>query len=162
MKNFKIASAAFLLLVTFLSIDGAVFAQDKTSTAPPATDAKTHTAPPPSDKTPRDGATFTLQNPLSSKFDSVGGLLQGFIEIFSYLIILFAVLALIWTGLQYVLARGNPDEMTRLSNQLLYIVIGVAVVIGARLIIEIVINTLSATGTINSNVINSAQNAIRH
>lgn len=111
--------------------------------------------------------SFTLQNPLCNKssnktckFDSVGGLLQGFIEIFTYLIILFAVLALIWTGLQYVLARGNPDEMKRLSNQLLYIVIGTAIVIGAGVIIDIVINTLSASGTVSSDVINSARGAI--
>jgi hypothetical protein len=154
MKNFKINAGVFLLVITFLSFGGVVFGQGTTQSSGsqgiPTTQSTSNSTQ----------QTFTLQNPLSSKFDSVGGLLQGFIEIFSYLIILFAVLALIWTGLQYVLARGNPEEMKRLSNQLLYIVIGVAVVIGARLIIEIVINTLSASGAVNSNVINSTQNAL--
>ena len=101
----------------------------------------------------------TLVNPI--KYNSVGGLIQGFVEIFSYLVILFAVLAIVWVGFQFILARGNSERLKELKTWLLYIVIGVAIVIGARIIVTVVINTLSASGVVNSNVIQSAQDAAR-
>ena len=104
--------------------------------------------------------TFYLQNPLSSKFNSVGGLVQGFLEIFSYIVALFAVLMLIWVGLQFVLAQGNPGKMQELKDWLLWIVVGVAIVIGARIIVSIVLNTLSTTGTVSPSVIQNANNAL--
>ncbi len=99
-----------------------------------------------------------LKNPLKVK--TIGGLIQSAVEIFSYLVIIFAVLAFIWVGLQYVLARGNSDRMKELSKWLGYIAIGVAVVIGARIIISIVINTLESTGTVDQKVIQSANDAL--
>ncbi len=107
------------------------------------------------------GPTFTLQNPLSSKFNSVGGIIQGFVEIFSYLVILLAVLAFIWTGLQYILARGNTQTMKDATKHLGWIVVGVAIVIGARIIITVVLNTLQAAGTVNPNVIQNASRAVQ-
>ena len=102
--------------------------------------------------------TFTLQNPL--KVDSLGGLIEAFVEVFSYLVILFAVLALVYVGLQYILARGNPARLAELSNWLLWIVIGVAVVIGSRILVSVVINTLGASGVVDQGVIQSATNAL--
>ncbi|MEK7642039.1 MAG: TrbC/VirB2 family protein [Patescibacteria group bacterium] len=104
-----------------------------------------------------DSGTFTLQNPL--KVNSIGGLIQDFVEIFSYIAILFAVLLLIYVGLQFVLARGNSERLNDLKKWLFYIVIGVAVVIGARVIIQVVINTLSASGAVDQRTIQSAQRA---
>jgi hypothetical protein len=101
-----------------------------------------------------------LKNPL--KVDSIGGLVQTAVEIFSYLVIMFAVVAFIWVGLQYILARGNAEKMKELSKWLGYIVIGVAVVIGARVIISIVINTLSSTKIVDERIINSAQDALKN
>ncbi len=106
--------------------------------------------------------SFSLKNPLSDKFNSVGGLVSGFIEIFSYVAIIFAVLALVWVGFQFVLARGNPAKLTELKKWLLGIVIGVAIVIGARVIITIVINTLKATGTVDERVIQSANKGLNN
>ncbi len=103
-------------------------------------------------------STFTLKNPL--KVDSVGGLISNFVEIFSYVVILFAVLALIWVGLQFILVRGDVTKMKELKEWLLYIVVGVAVIIGASIIIRVVISTLSATGIVDQGVINSTNNAL--
>lgn len=102
--------------------------------------------------------TFTLQNPL--KVNSLGGLIESFVEVFSYIVILFAVLALIYVGLQYILARGKPERMKELSNWLLWIVVGIAVVIGSRIIVSVVINTLGASGVVDQRVIQSANNAL--
>lgn len=125
-------------------------------------------ANPPSDTNPQPGnaadtnsqpskGTFTLSNPL--KVDSIGGLVQNFVEIFSYIAILFAVLALIYVGLRFILARGDPTKMNELKEWLLWIVVGVAVVIGARIIIQVVINTLSASGVVDQRTVQSFQKA---
>ncbi len=98
-----------------------------------------------------------LSNPLEA--ESIGQLIQGFVEIFSYVVVLGAVLALIWVGLQFILARGNADRMKELKDWLFWIIIGVAVVIGARLIIQVVINTLSASGIVDERTIQGAQRA---
>jgi len=99
-----------------------------------------------------------LKNPLKVK--TIGGLVQTAVEVFSYIVIIFAVLAFIWVGLQYILARGNSEKMKEMSKWLGYIVIGVAVVIGARVIISIVINTLDATGVVDQRVIKSSRDAL--
>lgn len=110
---------------------------------------------------PQKAELVTLTNPLSKKYDSIGGIVQGFVEIFSYIVVLGAVLALIWVGLQFILARGDPKKMNELKGWLFYIIIGVAVVIGARIIIQVVINTLSASGVVDQRTIQSAENALR-
>lgn len=102
---------------------------------------------------------FTISNPLSDRFNSVGGIIEGFVKIFSYLVVIMAVLALVWVGFQMILAQGRPERLSELKNWLLYIVIGVAIVIGAPIIINVVINTLEASGTVNPAVIQSAKKA---
>ncbi len=102
--------------------------------------------------------TATLQNPLT-KVTSIGDLVKSGLQVFSYIAVLFAVMMLIVVGFQYIMARGNPEAVTKASMWLLYIVIGLAIVIGARIAVTIVINTMSATGVVDPNVIQSAQNA---
>ena len=109
------------------------------------------------------GGIFTRQNPLRSDINSIGALVQAFIEIITYIAIIVAVLAFIWVGFQYVTsaASGNSKKIQELHNQLMWLVIGVAVVISARVIIQVVINTISATGTVSPTVIQSANNALQ-
>ena len=96
-----------------------------------------------------------LQNPLA--VDSISGLIQKFVEIFSYFVIILAVLALIWVGNQFVLAQGKPDRLKELKTWLAYIMIGVAIVVGAQIMINIIINTLAATGVVNQDTLNAIQ-----
>lgn len=140
-RFFKYMIIILLLFVTSFMVP-AVFADDGANTG----------------NSGSDSGTVTLTNPL--KVDSIGGLVQNFVEIFSYLVILAAVLFLIWTGLQFILARGNPERMNELKNQLFWTIVGIAVVIGARLIIQVVINTLSASGAIEQGTIRSVQKAL--
>lgn len=106
-------------------------------------------------------SSFYIQNPLNSRFNSIGGIIDGFLEIFTYLAVLFAVLMLIWLGFQMVLARGNATKLKELKTALLWVVIGVAIVIGARIIVKVVVNTLEATNIVSSGVIQNANNALR-
>jgi len=103
---------------------------------------------------------YTLQNPL--KVDTIGGLVQTFVTVFSYVAVLFAVLMFIYLGFKYVTnaAAGNASEITKLHTQFMWLVVGVAIVIGARLMVQVIINTLSATG-VDPTVINNANNALQ-
>ena len=74
--------------------------------------------------------------------------------------VLAGVIALIWTGLQYILAQGKPERIKELKTQLLWVVVGIGIVIGARIMISIVINTLSASGVVNEDNINNANKAL--
>ena len=94
------------------------------------------------------------------KVKTIGGLVQSAVDIFAYLAVIVAVLAFIWVGLQYILARGKPEKMKELTGWLGWIVVGVAVIIGARLIVSIVINTLESTGVVDSSVINQAKSSL--
>lgn len=144
------------LCVTMLSVPAISRAEDKILT--PGT-KDTEVVNTPGTKTTKT-EPVKLTNPLSDKFNSVGGLIQGFVVILSYLAVLAAVVIIIWIGFQFVLARGNPQRMNELKGWLFWVIIGVAVVIGARIIIQVVINTLAATGTVDQKVIQSAQNAV--
>ena len=104
---------------------------------------------------------FYLQNPLSSKFNTVGGIVGGFIQIFVYLVVLLAVIMIIYVGLRLVLAQGDAAEIKKRHEQLLWLVVGLAFVIGARIIVQVVISTLQSTGTVNSTVIQNANNALQ-
>jgi len=147
---------AYTLFISLLALIG-VFSLSSTTVNAQGT---TISVPPPAPETQssQPSQLVTLENPL--KFNSVGEILNGFITIITYLAILFGVIMIIWTGFQYILARGNTEKLTEESKRLGAILIGVALVLAARLMISIIINTLQATGTVSPNVINSAQNAI--
>ena len=161
----KLVLALILIIAVGVVVPGArVLAQGSTLTTPEQ-NYPTTLAPGPSAKpvqnapaTETNTQVITLHNPLQN-VTSIGQLVQNFADIFTYLVVLFAVLMLIWTGLQYVLARGNPEKMKENSQRLMWIVIGVAVVIGARILVQVVINTLEATGAVNSTVITNANKA---
>ncbi len=110
---------------------------------------------------PDKSGIFTLQNPLKADINSIGDLIQAFIDIVTYLLIIFAVLMFIYVGFLYIksAAEGNASKIKDLHTQLMWLVVGVAIVIGARVIVQVVINTISATGTINPSVIESANRA---
>lgn len=107
---------------------------------------------------PATQTIVSLQNPL--KVNSVGAAVNEGAKIFSYIAVLIGVIMLIWVGLQFILAQGNSDRLRELKSYLFMIVIGIAIVIGARVMIQIVVNTLSATGLVDQRVIQGANQAI--
>ncbi|MFA6601658.1 MAG: hypothetical protein WCT02_02245 [Candidatus Paceibacterota bacterium] len=162
--NIKTLSTICLLAFFVLSIAGSVLADPSPVSSNPVNSSETgKTGVSNSSETGPTSNTgvFTLQNPLT-KIDSIGALVKSVVEWFSYIAILFAVIMFIYVGFQYVVnaARGDANKIKELHDQLLWLVVGVAVVIGARVIIELVINTLAATGTVSPGVINSSRSAL--
>ena len=153
-KISKITIGIVIIGLVLISTSAFVLAQSSVGgitekTPPPATETKTNST----------SDVFTLKNPL--KFNTVGEVINGFLEIATYVLIILAVLAFIWTGFLFVYnaSTGNSSKLSELKTRLLYIILGVAIVIGARIIIQVVINTISATGAVDQKVIESANKA---
>ncbi len=109
---------------------------------------------------PTQPQTFNLENPLGPDLNSAGDVIQKGIEIFTYTAVLFAVLAFIWVGFKFIVAQGNAEKIKESTRHFWYLIIGVSLVIGARVIMEIVINTLDASGVVNPSTIQSTKDAL--
>ncbi|MCX6719389.1 MAG: pilin [Candidatus Taylorbacteria bacterium] len=105
-----------------------------------------------------NASTATLQNPL--KVNSLGDAINTAVDIFTYIAIIGAVLAFIVIGLQFILARGNPTEISKAREWLWYAIIGTAIVLGARVIIQIVLATLNVSGAVKPEILQSAQSVL--
>lgn len=104
------------------------------------------------------GSVSTLKNPL--KVDSIGQLINFILDGIAYISVIFGVGVIIWIGFKLVLAQGNPSAISEALNWLKYALIGIALILGARLMISIVLETLKGTGAVDQRVINSANNAL--
>lgn len=87
-----------------------------------------------------------LQNPL--KVNSIGAVIILAVDIMIYVGISFAILAIIFVGFKFVMAQGNPTEISKAKEWFLYIIIGLAVLISSKVIVEIVQNTLVKSGVV--------------
>ena len=102
----------------------------------------------------------TLNDPLGSNM-TVSKIILTFMQIATYIAVLFGVILIVFVGFRYVLARGNPTEISKLHSWLLWIVVGLAVIIGARIIVSVIISTLQATGTVNPGISQNSNNALK-
>lgn len=89
------------------------------------------------------GASYTtLQNPI--KFDSVSSLIGGIIDLVLYIAIPVLVFMFVWLGFRFVMAQGNPTKIAKVKMDLLYTIIGAAIVIGASAIQQLLEATISS------------------
>lgn len=84
-----------------------------------------------------------LDNPLGE-----GTTLVDFLNTILDVVLIFAVPIIVFfiilAGFQYVMARGNPDKISQASKSLLYALIGGVLIIGAKVLLEVI------SGTVNS------------
>ncbi len=87
------------------------------------------------------GVLPKITNPL--KFKSLEDLIKGLVNIALQLGVILAVLALVWVGFKFILAQGNDGKITDAKNSLQWVIIGIAILFGAQIIVEIIKGTLS-------------------
>ena len=75
-------------------------------------------------------------NPLQS--DSLMELLVGIVRAVVYVGSVALILALIWAGFLFVRAQGNPGELQKARQTLLWTVLGGAILLGAEGIARLV------------------------
>ena len=89
------------------------------------------------------GVAFQLTNPLSTS--SFCGLLQKVLNAAIQLGIPVAVVFIVYAGFLFIKARGNPGELEHAKKNMLYVVIGIGLFLGAwtlGLIIQATLNNL--------------------
>ncbi len=93
---------------------------------------------------------FILKNPLS--VGTICGLIQKLVNVFLAIGIPIAVLFLVWAGFMFVIARGDPKALIKAKENFTYVIIGIAVFLGAWLMGQIIANTINTVkpGTVSS------------
>jgi hypothetical protein len=91
-------------------------------------------------------------NPL--KATSVTDILNLIVNVAVPVGAILAVLAFIFVGFKFIAARGNSDKINEAWAWFRYIAIGVAILIGARVVIAIVIATLTSAGVVQPGIFN--------
>lgn len=122
--------------MAFFSFHTLVYAQP----VPPAGGSATA----PTQSAPAAGGSFNtkIENPLKG-INSLEQLILALVDVAVKLGSILAVLAVIWVGFLYVAARGNSNAITDAHQAALYTAIGIAILFGAKVIVEIIKGTLA-------------------
>ena len=82
-----------------------------------------------------------IENPL--KFNSIAELINAVLELIVNLGTPLLILAFVYVGFLFVLARGNDSELTNAKRAFFWTVIGAALVLGAFVISAVIQNTIN-------------------
>ncbi len=94
------------------------------------------------------GGSNLLPNPI--KASNIQDLIYLIVNIVTYIGMILAILALIWVGFKFVAAQGNSDKLTDARREFLYVVIGIAILIGAAAITDVIKTTLTSAGVVDN------------
>ena len=89
-----------------------------------------------------------LKGPGGTGIGSVSELIAKFVDWIINLGIVAVVLAFIYVGFQFVAAQGNPEGIAKAKKASLWTVIGTLILIGSKVLTEIIKNTLTGSGVI--------------
>lgn len=131
----------FLILILTLSLSSAVFV--KAQESPPAGGG---TAPAPAGSGTAPQTIKGIQNPI--KANNVKEALFFLVDIAIFIGTILAVLMFIWIGFKFVLAQGNDSKLKEAKEWFLYAAIGTAVLISAKVIVEVIKETFISAGVI--------------
>lgn len=139
--------------VLILNLGGMNFAQALTKTEPKI-DGQASPGPKidGSASAPSNTGFTALQNPLKAK--SIQGLLVAVVDIAIFIGVIFAVLMFIFIGFKFIMAQGDGPKLKEARMWFLYAVIGTAVLISSKIIVEVVKNTFIAAGLVDQRQFN--------
>lgn len=95
----------------------------------------------------------TLSNPLKVK--NVTDLLLKIVDILIFLGVIVAVFMFIFVGFKFVWARGNPEELVKARQMFLWIVVGTAILISSKVIVEVIKTTFISAGVVDARLFNN-------
>lgn len=94
-----------------------------------------------------NNTTITLDNPLGNKVNNLPSFIYMILDIVFQIGAVFAVLAIIYVGFMFVSARGDPAKLETARRAFLWTVIGIALLLGGRLVASIIGGTVSQVST---------------
>jgi len=125
-----------LILVSF-SLSGLpfqVFAQSDATTPSSEADA---TTPP--------DTSFRIDNPL--KYDTLDKFITALMNVVLQIMMPVIAVLIVWTGFLFVKARGNPAEITKAKQALLWVIIGASIMLGAFVLKSAIEGTVEQLGS---------------
>ena len=140
----------FSVLITILiSFSGSfAFAQIPPSTGgpseiPPSTGGSTSNPP---------AKMVKLESPIKAK--NLRDLLLSLVDFAIFIGSIVAVFTFIWVGFKLIMAQGNPGEIDKAKEWFTAAIIGTAILISSKVIVEVVRNTLTSSGLVNEQLLN--------
>lgn len=91
---------------------------------------------------PGGNKSNSLENPL--KFDTIEGFLLGVIDVILVFATPLIVLFIMYAGFKFVTAGGDAAKVTEARKQLTWAVVGGLLVLGARVLLEVIEGTITA------------------
>jgi hypothetical protein len=86
----------------------------------------------------------TLPNPIEA--NTFQELVEALLEIVVAIGTPIAILAIIYSGFLFVKARGNSEELVKAKTALMWTIVGVVVLLGARLLATVISETITELG----------------
>ncbi len=83
-----------------------------------------------------------INNPL--KVDTIEGAIKLFMDAILRIAIPFIIIFFIWSGLSFILARGNPEKIKTAKKMFWYTIIGTLLILGAWTITNAIIGTVNS------------------
>ena len=91
-------------------------------------------------------AQYTVDNPLGPQGSSFCGLIKALLSAAIQIGIPVAVLFIVYAGFLFVLARGAPEKLKEARKNLMWTLIGIAIFLGAWLLVSVITNTVKQLG----------------
>ena len=88
-------------------------------------------------------SAVTINNPLGSNTMQVKDVLTSIMGIVAMVGGIVVVFFIIYSGFKFVMARGNPGELEKAKEMFFATVIGGAILLGAGIIANVVVNTVN-------------------
>ncbi len=85
-----------------------------------------------------------LNNPLGAEFSSIPGFIQGVLSIIMYIGIPFIGLILVYAGFKFLFARGKSEQIKSATFNIQWVIIGIAVFLGAWALSTIIDSTIKS------------------
>lgn len=85
-----------------------------------------------------------LQNPLGSGNDSLTAFANSVVDAVVTVGLPIAALMIVYSGFLFVAARGNETKLKDAKNAFLYAVIGIAIILAAKVLSEVIRGTIDA------------------
>ncbi len=119
---------------------------------PPGTGATTPVPPGTGSNTSNPPAKMIkLENPIKAK--NLKDLLLSLVDFAIFIGSIVAVFTFIWVGFKLVMAQGNPGEIDKAKEWFTAAIIGTAILISSKVIVEVVRNTLASSGLVNEELL---------
>ncbi len=137
-----------ILLLSILSVCVLGMNSGKVYAMPPVGGVDTRSSVPSSGVTvrPITQTSERLDNPIQS--NDLRSLLASLVNLAIVLGTIVAVFMFIWIGFQFVTAQGDEGKIKEAKEWFTYAVIGTAILIGSKVILEVIKSTLIDSGLV--------------